>query len=297
MNAFIKANIPYLACPQCQGLLKDNEDVLICQDCELSYGYDKSGRLQITIQQPKSINLNFNLLPDCYRERDYPSMPENLDGVFNNSKELPGNSIRFFNSMPCAENPDACCLDIGCGALTKKTYVEKAGYKYLGFDCDDPSTQIIGDAHAIPYQSERFDLATAHVVMEHFRYPWVVIEEIFRILKPGGFFHGRVAFLECFHDSYYHMTHWAVSSLLENAGFKIIWLEPDVNNLWHVLQTMFPRIPGSLIRTSILPIMAAHKIWFKLGSKILNSPQKNRDNFKWRLPGGIMFLAQKNLKP
>jgi SAM-dependent methyltransferase len=293
IQEFIDSALPYLACPYCHGQLTDRDKSLYCSLCDVDYDYDDKGRLIILLPREKPVSIEFKLTADCYRERIFPRMPKSMSGVFSHEPGLPRMGERYYNSMPVAERRDSVCLDIGCGAMTKRPFIEKLGYKYLGFDCDDPGAPIVGDAHAIPFFSNSFDLATADVVMEHFRQPWIVIREVFRILKPGGYYQGRVAFMECFHDSYFHMTHWATSSLLENAGFEIVWLEPDVNNLWHVLHTMFPRIPGSLIRGAISPILLLYKIYWVLGMSLFNVSEKTRDNLEWRLPGGILFLAKK----
>jgi len=225
---YVKRSVPHLVCPQCLSNLNVDQKFLYCPNCNIKYPYDSDGRLNLTLQCKKKIEINFELNPVCYRESHYPRMPHYNNIDLKNRRDLPKMTKLFLGSMPRAANKNALCLDIGCGVLSKQPYskqpyIEIAGYEYFGFDCE-PEAPIVSDAHAIPFQSNHFDLATGHVVMEHFRYPWIVIKEIYRILKPGGYFHGRVAFFEGFHDSYYHMTHWAIGSLLESAGFDIEWL-------------------------------------------------------------------------
>lgn len=43
------------------------------------------------------------------------------------------------------------------------------------------------DIHNMPYEDEAFDYVIADQVLEHVRKPWVAVEEIRRILKPGGY--------------------------------------------------------------------------------------------------------------
>ncbi len=292
-NELIHNSISFLACPSCSYSLKQVDNAFRCNECGSEYTFDESGRLDLMLKSVKKVVKEYDLDPACYRERDYPRQPVKGSGLYDRNRELNRNTRAFFNSMPVSDSKEAVCLDVGCGALTKQPYIEKAGYLYLGFDCDDPGAPIIGDAHAIPFKSDAFDLATGHVVMEHFRRPWIVTDEIFRILKPDGYFHGRVAFLEAFHESYFHMTHWAMISLLENSGFDIKWIEPDMNNLWHVLHTMFPRVPGGLIRTVIAPVHWASGLYWSLGRALSLISRKTLNMRVWRLPGGIGFLAQK----
>jgi hypothetical protein len=58
-------------------------------------------------------------------------------------------------------------------------------------------------------------------VLEHLHSPWEAVREIARILRPGGWFVGSVAFLKPYHDSYFHMTHKGVIRLLETYGLHI----------------------------------------------------------------------------
>src|SRR5690606_37637752 len=53
---------------------------------------------------------------------------------------------------------------------------------------DSPVRWMRGDAHALPFEAAEFDGAYCRYVLEHVQEPSVVASEIFRVLKPGGWF-------------------------------------------------------------------------------------------------------------
>jgi len=285
---------PFFACPYCNSKLKKYPDKLLCETCDQTYIFDETGRPDLRLKKPKVVNTDIRLAPECFRETDYSRMPRRLNHVVEGIGRISKTARYYYSSIPIPESEDVVCLDIGCGSVEiKRPFIERAGYKYIGFDCDSQAAPIIGDAHAIPFASNCFDLATGHAVMEHFRQPWIVVDEVFRILKPGGYYHGWVAFIEGFHDSYFHMTHWAIGSLLKSAGFKVEWLEPDINNLWFIMHDMFPRIPGSFFRVICTPVYLLHRLWYIIGSRFIKRKSTSEDIRRWKVPGGIMFLARK----
>ena len=51
-----------------------------------------------------------------------------------------------------------------------------------------PVTDLICDAHDIPFQDETFDCAIAQAVLEHVLDPYRCVLEMHRVLKPNGIF-------------------------------------------------------------------------------------------------------------
>mmetsp|Transcript_2320 Transcript_2320/g.4694 ORF Transcript_2320/g.4694 Transcript_2320/m.4694 type:complete len:329 (-) Transcript_2320:252-1238(-) len=43
------------------------------------------------------------------------------------------------------------------------------------------------DCHDLPYDDNSFDIAIANQVFEHVEMPWVCVDEIHRVLRPGGY--------------------------------------------------------------------------------------------------------------
>lgn len=117
---------------------------------------------------------------------------------------------------------NAVFLDLGCGRREDIAKgVEFHGASYVGIDVG-PDAPIRCDSHALCLKSESVDVVFSAATMEHFRNPWKVVEEVVRVLKPGGVFLGLVAFIQPEHGypgSYFHMSAKGTRVLLEDNGF------------------------------------------------------------------------------
>ena len=74
-------------------------------------------------------------------------------------------------------------------------------------------TDVVGDAHALPFRNEIFDRVFAFNVFEHLRQPALAASEIHRVLKPGAALVIHTAFLQPLHEAphhYYNATEYGV---------------------------------------------------------------------------------------
>ncbi len=65
-------------------------------------------------------------------------------------------------------------------------------------------TDVVGDAHALPFDDETFSLIVAFNAFEHYRAPDKVAAELYRVLKPGGRVLIRTAFMQPLHEKPLH---------------------------------------------------------------------------------------------
>ncbi|MEY2493767.1 MAG: hypothetical protein QOJ45_259 [Verrucomicrobiota bacterium] len=65
-------------------------------------------------------------------------------------------------------------------------------------------TDVVGDAHHLPFRDNVFDRVFAFNVFEHLTDPKKAAEEILRVLKPGGAVAVHTAFLQALHEEPFH---------------------------------------------------------------------------------------------
>lgn len=134
-------------------------------------------------------------------------------------------------------------LDIGCGKMPYKNYIlENSNVNnYIGLDIE---TALAYDAYIKPdftwdgvkmsFDNESFDCAFGTEVLEHCPRPEETLNEVYRVLKPGGIFFFTVPFLWNLHETphdEYRYTPYALERHLKNCGFKNIVIKATGG--WH----------------------------------------------------------------
>jgi hypothetical protein len=61
------------------------------------------------------------------------------------------------------------------------------GDKYITADIESPLAKVKMDIHQIPFEENRFDVVLCNHVLEHVKDDIKAMQEIYRVLKPGGF--------------------------------------------------------------------------------------------------------------
>jgi SAM-dependent methyltransferase len=201
----------------------------------------------------------------------------------------------LLSHFPQADAPGALALDLGCGDGVHRDVVERCGFEWVGIDYFEPQAPILADGHALPFADNTFDFILSIAVLEHIRYPFVVVREALRVLKPGGRLIGTVAFLEPFHqDSYYHHTHLGTLNSLRYGGFDVEIVASDPS--WRVLDAqahmaLFPGLPNRFSRLLVSPLDLVHRLWWRLAALARKDMTRAR---RVRMTGGAFtFIATK----
>jgi SAM-dependent methyltransferase len=125
-------------------------------------------------------------------------------------------------------------LDAGAGSCPYRKYFSHA--KYISTDLEDIFDKSSKHKHdficsldKIPKPNNSYNVIINTQVLEHVEYPQKVINEFYRILKPGGKLfltapqgwgiHGEPY-------NFFNFTKYGLESLFKNAGFKIMFIEP-----------------------------------------------------------------------
>ena len=114
----------------------------------------------------------------------------------------------------------------------------KLGDRDFGIDIvPENNPDIIGDLHRIPLLDESVDTVVNIAVLEHTRYAWIVAQEFYRVLRPGGYGVICVPFLQPQHASPYdfvRFTNRGLRELMEYVGFEVV----ETSNVHHFGQTI-----------------------------------------------------------
>ena len=194
-------------------------------------------------------------------------------------------------------------LDLGCGNGDTKKIVE--GAAWVGIDIEIvKNISICSDANNLPFKDDVFDLVMSFKVLEHlnnidnFK---KVVKEIKRVLKNPGYFIGSVAFLEPYHDSFYHFTHVGLANFLNENGFII----DEMTAGWSVFETIINwLVPFSILKKTLMfftkifykLLLYSRKIYYIIYVKYLGYNEKklstflNEDKFKWA--GELRFISR-----
>ncbi len=155
-------------------------------------------------------------------------------------------------------------LDIGCGNKPYKNRVERHITAYTGCDIIQSSencVDILCPANNIPLGSNMFDTVISTQTIEHVEDHQGLVNEAFRLLKPGGKFILSGPLYWPLHEEpydFFRFTKHGFKYILEKAGFSIVSIEAN-GGKWAVagqafLHALYPQvyyirgIKGKLVR-------------------------------------------------
>jgi SAM-dependent methyltransferase len=166
-----------LACPVCRATLQMKRNAVLCSKCAASFA----------IQEGVPVFLSEPLSPVDPGHISNP-IGADFEAILKEGKDF--------------------VLNIGAGG-TAMRYPNCVEFEHKIFR----HTDVVGDAHHLPFRDRTFDRVFAFNVFEHLSNPKKAAEEIHRVLKPGGAVAIHTAFLQTLHEEphhYYNATEYGV---------------------------------------------------------------------------------------
>lgn len=234
---------PLLRCPRCNGLLEWMADSASCRDenCALN----AQGAFPFVNGQPVLVDFDESILDRrstintgatslIRRAGPLSLFVKKLEGGTNKAAE--DNARRLLELLP----ERARVLIIGGGTVGNGADLlyESDKVDLIGTDIyASDSTQLVADAHQLPFVTGSIDGVWIQAVLEHVLDPNRVVAEIHRVLKPGGLVFSDTPFMQHVHEGAYDYTRFTASGhrwlfrrfdcieagVTKGAGTTLIW--------------------------------------------------------------------------
>lgn len=131
-------------------------------------------------------------------------------------------------------------LDIGCGNKPYEKKLSGLVNRYVGCDIVQSNlnkVDIITPADNIPLESNTFDTIISTQTIEHVENHQGLVDEAFRLLKPGGHFILSGPFNWQLHEEpydFFRFSKHGFELILKKAGFELIELKEN-GGMWSVV--------------------------------------------------------------
>jgi SAM-dependent methyltransferase len=128
-------------------------------------------------------------------------------------------------------------LDVGCGAQPYRELFPRVE-RYVGLDHPGPTRlDVCGDGLALPFRAGSFDSVLCNQVLEHVPEGATLMEEIARVLRPGGILLLTVPLTWDLHrepSDFYRYTRYGLQYLADKSGLRVLDIAPTCG-LWATL--------------------------------------------------------------
>lgn len=167
-------------------------------------------------------------------------------------------------------------IDIGCG---NKPYTSML-YPYINehIGCDiiqssDNKVDVICEATNIQLPSETFDTAFSTQTIEHVGEFQLMVNEAYRLLKPGGHFIVSGPMYWPIHEEpfdFHRFTKYGFEQSLKKAGFEVVEVLPNGGKWAFLGQAIIHTLPNILTFPKLFKVI--HNQFFKFLDKAFYDP-------------------------
>jgi SAM-dependent methyltransferase len=202
------------------------------------------------------------------RERLYPSITNPNWLVLRKRREL------FIAWLKNIRSESLSVLDVGGRIQPYRELLGKRCASYFAIDVNlTPLVDVVGQAEHLPFADRQFDLILCTQVLEYIPEPVVVVNEIYRTLKDGGFLllSAPAVFPRDSENEYWRFLPCALNRLL--SSFSSVEVVPEGNSVVGFIRTTNvclvafarPAMLGAVLRFSVIPLLnllGAAAQWF-----------------------------------
>jgi SAM-dependent methyltransferase len=174
-----------LACPRCLGSMRETESGFQCARCERDFA-KRRGTPVFT--RAGEIILSHLLVtnPTNPNAEEHTALIKNLAG--------------------------GLVLDLGAGNPRESEHHPNVVFhEFVQY----AHTDVVSVCDQLPYREGIFDAVISKAAFEHLARPWDMAEEIYRVLKPGGFVTVDTAFMYPLHGDPYHFFNMTLDGVRE----------------------------------------------------------------------------------
>jgi ubiquinone/menaquinone biosynthesis C-methylase UbiE len=223
----------------------------------------EEGKLYNCLKESKSSQFYAELFSDSFQGKAKPELYDKVKA----EGEQKGSAYRIMNRLvdflKGELSADAIVIEIGGGVHQKRSGDAYARFKnYYPLDISYSSisrytttfnkTGFVADAQVLPFKDGTVDCIFTHTFLEHPIHPDKVLEEIVRVLKPGGIvIHNDAWFCRWWHTyGIVGLKRFSSMALSE----KLIWLAAKITEI------PFLRIPPIILRRLYAEVFTSKNI-------------------------------------
>jgi SAM-dependent methyltransferase/uncharacterized protein YbaR (Trm112 family) len=265
-----------LACPVCNTPLGPG---LTCGPCARTFPV-QDGR-PILLRDPSLSPPKVNAVLDAQAAQRQGLRRSGLRGVADWIREATTASVFADDSVQVpmlvdrlqGTLPGNCIVEIGAGEQYYRRHLERLGRVIAADIAIYGATDLVADAHALPFRDGSVDALCVVEVLEHLERPWEFVREAHRVLKPRGVLFGvtpQYCPTHGFPHDFFRYTRGGLTSLAQHGGLVLEESWP-LGGAWgtllhwywanHARENPLRRIPG---------ISVGYHAWFHLVARVLD---------------------------
>lgn len=201
-------------------------------------------------------------------------------------------------------------LDLGCGGGNSQVMLQgqlNANFHWIGLDiADSPEVRLrvakgqhlcTYDGIRIPIRDQSIDLVYSHQVFEHVREPRTLLQEVYRVLRPGGFFVGSTSHLEAFHSrSVWNYTPYGFAELIRDVGFSSVKVRPGIDGFSLLARRLLGMAKLGDLFSPFFQRESPFNIAVEVGGRLLKLNVERRCALKLLFCGHFVFVAERSSK-